>query len=51
LEGQRFLRSTSGKSANVEEQHYRLFPYVVGKFDFFRGGRWEGKVRGFIAHL
>jgi hypothetical protein len=51
LKGQRFLGSTSGKSADVEEHHYRLFSHIVGEFDFVRRGPWEGKIWGFVAHL
>src|SRR5215475_825328 len=51
LKGQRFLRSTSGKSADVEEHHHWLFSYVVGKFYFVCRGSGEGKIWGFVAHL
>lgn len=40
LEGQRFLRSRTGKRPDVEEQDNRLLSQIIGKFDLFgRGGR------------
>jgi len=49
LKGQRFLRSTPGESANVEEQHHWLLAHEVGEFNGFRRGRRQAKIRGLIT--
>ena len=51
MKGQGFLRSSIGKSADVEKQHHRFLSQVIGEFDFLRCGAREGKVRRFVAHL
>ena len=51
LKGERFLRSSVGEGADVEEQHDILLAGEIGELDFLAGARRRCKLRRLVADL